>query len=314
MKTKLRDESFFGGMAALGAYLLWGVFPIFWKQLQSVGSLDLLCHRIVWSLLFIGLFLQFQGRWGVVKNVWQDKKSRNATLLTAGLIGSNWLVYVWAVNSGRIVEASLGYYINPLFSVLLGVVFLKEKLEKHQFIAVLIAFIGVAYQTVQFGTLPWVSIFLPFTFGLYGLIHKRASIVAIPGFFIELSLIFIPAVIFLVIKGMDGTGAMGNQGWKIDVFLVLAGLVTAMPMFLFRYAAVRIRLIALGVAQYIAPTFQFLIGVFLYHEAFSSVHLVSFGCIWVALAIYTVGQIRSKWTTRAGHLKKFDVSPAQEVR
>jgi chloramphenicol-sensitive protein RarD len=255
--------------------------------LHGVPALQLLGHRIGWSfLLLIGVIL--------VTRQWSEFRSNlnRRTLLiysiAALLIGVNWLTYVWAVNANFIVETSLGYFINPLLSVLLGVVVLREKLRPIQWIPLILAFIGVTYLTVIYGKLPWIALMLAFSFGFYGLVKKLAPLGSLFGLTLETGILFLPAVAYLVVSDFNGTGAFLHGSPVTDLLLFGAGAVTTIPLLMFASSAREIPLTFVGLLQYIAPTIQFLLGVLVYKEPFTQTHLIGFGIIWLALIIFWV--------------------------
>jgi len=270
---------------ALGAYVTWGLFPIYWKFLAGVPALQLLGHRIVWSFLLLTGVLLLARQW----------KSLRASLtwrvfaiytLAAVLIGVNWLTYVWAIGAKFIVETSLGYYINPLLTVLLGVVILRERLRPLQWIPIALAAAGVIYLTITYGHLPWIALTLAFTFGVYGLVKKLAPLGAFQGLTLETGILFLPALAYLLFSEFNSTGAFLHSVPLIDLMLVGAGLVTVFPLFLFASAAPRIPLTTIGVLQYVNPTMQFLLGVLVYKEPFTHERLIGFGIVWIALLLY----------------------------
>lgn len=285
-----------GVWLALGAYGLWGVLPIYWKLLKSVPASQIMAHRVVWSFAFLaGLVLLRREGLLLLRSV--ERRALMAYALASGLLAINWLTYIWAVNAGRIVETSLGYFVNPLVSVLLGVVFLRERLRALQWLAVAVAGIGVGYLTWQHGALPWVALVLAGTFAVYGLLKKRAPLPALPGLTLETGLLWLPAIIFLLVLEVVDVGQLGRAGVRDWVLLVLTGLVTALPLLLFAAAAQKIKLSTIGILQYVAPSLQLLIGVAVYHEPFGHVRWVGFTMIWSALAIYTV---ESLWQMKRG--------------
>lgn len=281
-----------GSLSAVMAYLLWGVLPIFWKQISYIPSREILAHRMVWSLLLVATILFFRKKWAWVKPFLRSPKTIFFFALSSFIIGLNWFIYIWAVNNNYIVEASLGYFINPLFSVVLGVFIFKEQLSITQWLAVALAFCGVAYLTFNYGRLPWVALLLAFFFGLYGLLRKIGKLDAAEGLFIEMSILFLPGLGFLIYLQMAGTGTFLNTSTGTDIFLLLTGAATLTPLFFFTYAAKRTSLSTLGILQYMAPVLQFLIGVFIYKENFTSSTLIGFIFIWAALAIYTWDLLR----------------------
>lgn len=284
-----------GLLASATAYLLWGLFPIYWKWLEHVPSLQVMSHRIVWCALFVcGYLFLVSGR------SWLRQLNRKLMLMlsaSALLIACNWWLYIWAVSGGHIVETSLGYFINPLISVLLGVLVLRERLNPAQWASIALAAAGVVYLTVMAGQLPWIALTLAVSFGGYGLIRKLAEIPAIPGLAVESSLLFIPALAVLAGSEMLGTGSLGHTDLRTNFLLILAGLVTALPLILFAYGARRIPLTLTGVLQYLAPTIQLLVGVFMYNEPFTHVQAIGFGCIWGALAIFAADGLRRAWSS-----------------
>jgi len=277
-----------GILAAIGAYFLWGILPIYWKLIERIPAIEILGHRMVWSLIFVIILLSFRKQWNWLGEVRKNPGKYIAFLGSALILGLNWYTYIWAVNSEHIVEASLGYFINPLFSVLLGVIFLKEHLRRWQLAAVLIAFAGVLYLTVQHGQFPWIAITLALTFGFYGLLRKTASLGSLAGLSLEMMIWFVPALAFLIYLNLNGNGSFGHTGVTFDILLSLTGVATALPLLLFAYGAQRIPLYTIGILQYIAPTLQFLIGVFIYNEPFTKTKFIGFLVIWIALFVYSV--------------------------
>ena len=277
-----------GILAGIGAYTLWGLFPIYWRLLERDPAIEILAHRMVWSLLFVAAILTAQREWGWLRKVMRNRRTVAVYTLAAILLSLNWYTYIWAVNAGYVVEASLGYFINPLVNFLLGVIFFREKLRGGQVVAVILAGLGVVYLTVNYGSLPWVSLVLAFTFGMYGLIKKTASLESMHGFSLETMVLFLPALGYLLYREASGVGAFIHQGWVVTLLLIMAGPVTSIPLLMFGYAARRIPLSMLGFIQYIAPTLQFLLGVFVYFEPFPKARLVGFCIIWLALMLYSL--------------------------
>jgi len=276
-----------GMTAASGAFLLWGLLPIYWKSLSDVPSFEILGHRMAWSLPFTIVFLL------IFRHRAFSAQLKNKTVLESAIIGSlllagNWFVYIWAVNSGYIVEASLGYYINPLVSVALGVIFMRERLRSGQIAAIGIAAGGVMYLTFVYGTFPWIALALALSFGLYGLLHKKIRIGPLESLHFETLIFFIPAVGFLLYLEISGRGAFLHASSMTTLVLIGTGLVTTVPLLLFAYAAQNIPLSLLGILQYIAPTISLLIGIFLYGEAFPLSRLVGFMLVWSGLLIYVI--------------------------
>lgn len=287
-----------GLIAAAVAYLIWGLFPIYWKLLQAIDPPQIMAHRIVWCLLFVSLWLGARQGWGWIRTLSPRLLAMLAT--SALLISINWLIYIWAVNSGHIVETSLGYFINPLVSVLMGVLILRERLTPAQWLSVAIAACGVVWLTIQLGHLPWIALTLAFSFGGYGLVRKLAVVPSVQGLAVESGLLFIPALGYLLFAEFSGRGAFGHQSLQLDALLVFAGLITALPLILFAIGARSVPLSTIGVLQYLAPTLQLSVGVLLYDEPFSHAQAIGFGCIWFALAIYAAdGLWRARQRRRA---------------
>lgn len=286
-----------GTLAAAGAYILWGLLPIYWRVLHGIPALEILGHRVVWSLVVVTILLAARRDWRWLADVRRHPSILRLSLLTALLLSANWLVYIWANNNGHIVEASLGYFITPLVNVLLGLLVLRERLRPGQWLAIAIAAVGVTYLTLNAGGLLWISLALALTFGFYGLLRKTARLGSLDGLAVEMSILFLPALVHLAFQEFAGAGALGHSHTLIDAFLVGAGLVTAIPLLFFAFGAKRVPLSALGILQYIAPTLQFLIGVFVYGEAFTHARLIGFSIIWLALAVYSAegfSQIRRR--------------------
>mgnify|MGYP001030623752 FL=1 len=284
---------------AVGAYLLWGLLPIYWKALQTVPALQILNHRVVWSLGFLASILLVRRDWEPLRLALKSRRILLIYLATSCLLGVNWLTYIWGVNAGFIVETSLGYFINPLVSVLLGVVFLREKLRPGQWIPVGLAALGVIYLTISYQKLPWIALVLAFTFGLYGLIKKIAPLNSLHSLALETALLFVPSLAYLLWAEAQGSGAFGHASIGTTLLLVFTGVVTALPLLLFGAGARLIPLSLIGLLQYLAPTLQFLIGVLIYGEPFTRERMIGFGIIWVALVIYTLEGVLAKQRQRS---------------
>lgn len=273
---------------AIIGYFLWGILPLYWNSIHDVDALQMLLHRVSWSFVFM-LFINLIK--SNLKPLWlkaRNKENLKFSIVGAVLLTTNWFFYVWSVTSGYIVEASLGYFINPLFSVMLGVLFLKERLRKFQIISIIIAFSGVCYLTIALGKLPWISLILAFSFGLYGLCKKKTRLNSTEGLTLETGFLFIPVLVGLVVLEIKGIGAFGHVDLKSNLLLSGAGAATALPLIFFAAGARRISLSFLGMLQYIAPTLQFLIGVFVYEEAFPMQKFIGYAVVWIALILYTV--------------------------
>jgi chloramphenicol-sensitive protein RarD len=280
-----------GILYGLLAYGLWGFFPIYWKLIDEVPATQIFSHRIIWSFIFLMMIIFVRRDLLAFRTAIKDKRIIVIYMGAALLISVNWLTYIWGVNAGFIVETSLGYFINPLVNVLLGVVFLREKLRPMQWIPVGLAFAGVLYLTLNYGALPWIALVLAFSFGLYGLIKKAAPLNSLHSVSFETGMLFFPAVLFLIYAESQGNGSFGHTAGITTLLLVFTGIVTALPLLLFANAARMINLSTLGILQYLAPTIQFLIGVFLYGEPLTASRLIGFAFIWTALILYSLENI-----------------------
>jgi chloramphenicol-sensitive protein RarD len=286
-----------GLVAGIACFATWGLIPIYWKLLAPVPATEILAHRFVWTTIFLSILLSWQRRWPeLIANV----RSPRARIycLTGGLaIASNWFLFIYSVNTGRVVETSLGYFMTPLMNVLFGAVFLRERLTRLQFVSVLLAALGVLNLTFGYGRFPWIAVSLCVTFGLYGLLRKQSGTGAIPGLFIETILLVPFAVVFLLYLQHSGALMFGRVGASLSILLISTGVVTAIPLFWFGYATRHLRLITVGFLQYLSPIGSFFLGVFLYHEPFTRGHLITFVLIWLALALFT-GEAVFRWRSR----------------
>jgi chloramphenicol-sensitive protein RarD len=280
-----------GLLYGLAAYGLWGVMPVYFKLLQAVPSIDIVAHRIVWSLLVLLVLVTFARAWDQIRAAINSRKAMSMLLLTALLIGINWLLYVYAINSGHILAGSLGYYLNPLANILLGRFILKEHLTKVQWAAVAIAAGGIAVLAAgALGTL-WISLTLCFSFATYGLLRKIIHVESLAGLTVETALLFPIALGWLLLGGAEGRPMFGTGGQE-TLLLVSAGIVSTVPLLCFTAAARRLPYSTVGMLQFIAPTLQFLLAVAVYGEAFTTAHAIAFGCIWTALILYVSAMIR----------------------
>lgn len=289
----MRRETRLGLLYTAGAFLLWGVTPVYWKMLQQVPALELLAHRIVWGLVLVAVWMTLRGHWRDLWAVFRRPRTVAALLASTVFIAINWGLFVYAVNTDRVLATSLGYYINPLVNVLLGLVVLHERLNRKQWFAVALAALAVVLLTVQAGELPWISLVLPVSFGLYSLLRKTVHADAVVGLTFETAALAPFAFALLIRQEHRGLAAFGHQGFGTDLLLVAAGAVTAVPLILFTLGVRRILLSTAGLLQYIAPTCTFLLAVLLYGEPFTTAHAVSFGLIWTSLVIYSV-DLRAK--------------------
>lgn len=279
----------------LSAFLAWGISPVFFKALAHVPPVEIATHRVIWSMLLLGVWLRVTGRLGALFSGPRSWRRVGVYAITTTLIGGNWVLFIWAVNSGRILEASLGYFINPLVNVVLGVVFLKETLNGRQRVAVLLALAAVAYQVIGYGRVPLVSLTLALSFGAYGLLRKRMKIEPVGGLFIETALMAPLALAYVGHLGARGEGAIPADGLGTALLLIVSGAVTALPLIWFIHGARRLRLSTVGILQYLAPSMQFLLAVLVYGEVFTPRHAVTFALIWASLAVYTVDAL---WNSR----------------
>jgi chloramphenicol-sensitive protein RarD len=274
-----------GVVYAASAYIMWGVIPIFWKYLDHVGAVEIVVHRIVWTLIFALAALGAWERLPKLAAALTNRKSLLALTASAVLIAVNWGLFIWAVTADRIIETSLGYYINPLVSFILGVAFLGERLSRLQMIAIALACLGVINQTVSLGYLPWVSLVLAVSFGIYGLIRKQVAVESIEGLTVEAIVLAPLSLAYIVYLVASGQGAFFHVSLTTDFLLVLAGPLTAIPLLLFSAGVRLIRLSTIGFLQYLAPSISLILAVFLYDEPFTSAHAITFALIWSALAL-----------------------------
>jgi chloramphenicol-sensitive protein RarD len=277
-----------GTLYGLGAYLIWGIFPLYFKALETVSATEILANRILWSFVLLCGLLLLRKEWPQLKISLKRPITWVIYTGAALLLAANWLVYIWSVNSGFIVEASLGYFINPLVNVMLGVVFLRERLRLSQWVPIGLATVGVLYLALNYAQLPWISLFLAFSFGFYGLVKKTASLGSFYSLTLETGILFLPATLYLLVTHQQGNGAFTTSTPLTALLLVCSGVATSVPLLMFGSAARSIKLSVLGILQYIAPTLQFLIGVLVFGEAFTHVRLVGFGIIWAALIFFWV--------------------------
>ncbi|EQC25732.1 RarD protein [Saprolegnia diclina VS20] len=277
-----------GLLAAVGCFVLWGLFPIYWKQLEAISAVQLALHRIVWSFVLLLLYLVGSRQLQAYLQAIASWRVAGIYALSSVFILTNWLLLVWAINAGYIVEASLGYFINPLLNVVLGVVLFYERLRWLQWVAIAVAAAGVLVVAIAYAKFPWIALTLATTFALYGYIKKLAPLTALNGLTLECMLLLPPSVVYLVVAECNGSGAFGHVDTTSNLMLVGGGAVTIAPLLLFAIAAPRISLSLLGITQYIAPSVQFLLGVFMYDEPFSTFKLIGFILVWAALLLYTM--------------------------
>lgn len=281
-----------GVLSAVIAYALWGIFPVYFKALNAVPALQILAHRVVWSFVLLAAVLLVRREVNGFRKAALHPRMIAQYALAAVLLAVNWGMYVWGVNAGYVVQTSLGYFINPLVSVLLGVFFLKERLRPLQWLAVGMAALGVLYLTISAGELPWIALVLAFSFGLYGLVKKTSPLAPLYGLSLETVILFLPGLAALIAVGVSGTGAFGSLSRAQDGLMILSGVVTVIPLLLFATATRSVPLSTIGLLQYIAPTTQLLLGVFLYHEPFSQSRLIGFSIIWAGLLLLSGETLR----------------------
>lgn len=282
-----------GGLSALAAFSIWGLAPIYFKAIAQAPVLEVLAHRVVWSAPLLLILIVLWRRMPALRVALRDKRTLLLLTFSTILLSVNWVIFIWAITDGRVLESSLGYYINPLMNMLLGVAVLRERLSLWQGIAVVLAVAGVLNLIFQVGAVPWVSLSLAGTFSVYGLIRKTMTLNSVEGLFAETVLLLPLALLYLIYLGVTGTGSLGAYDRMTDGLLLAAGIITALPLLAFASAARRLNYVTVGFFQYIAPTGHFLLAVFVYAEPFSQAHLVTFALIWTALAIFSFQSLRS---------------------
>ncbi|KIP67441.1 EamA family transporter [Vibrio jasicida] len=298
MTPEEQQRSRQGILLAVGAYTMWGIAPIYFKSIAEVSPLEILSHRVFWSFFLLAALLHFGRQWRSVRDIIKNKTKMMYLISTAILVGANWLIFIWAVTSNHMLDASLGYYINPLINVLLGMVFLGERLRKLQWFAVVLAACGVLVQLIVFGSVPVVAIALAMSFGFYGLLRKKVSVEAQTGLFIE-TLVMLPAAsIYLFFIASTPTSNMFENPWQLNTLLIAAGVITTLPLLCFTGAATRLKLSTLGFFQYIGPSLMFLLAVLIYGEPFTSDKAITFAFIWGALVVFSFDGLRNNRKSR----------------
>ncbi|WP_369145897.1 EamA family transporter RarD [Streptomyces sp. R44] len=298
MKTET-NEGRAGLLYGIGAYGMWGLVPLFWPLLKPAGAIEILAHRMVWSLAFVGIALLALRRWAWIPELVRSPRKLGLITLAAAVITVNWGLYIWSVNTGHVVEASLGYFINPLVTIALGVLVLKERLRPAQWAAVGVGLSAVLVLAIGYGRPPWISLTLAFSFALYGLVKKKVNIGGLESLAAETAVQFLPALGYLVWIGTRGTLAFGHHGAGHTALLAATGIVTAAPLVCFGAAAIRVPLSTLGLLQYLAPTFQFLLGILYFHEEMPAERWAGFSLVWLALTILTWDALRTARKSRA---------------
>ncbi|WP_431786403.1 EamA family transporter RarD [Vibrio harveyi] len=298
MTPEEQQRSRQGVLLAIGAYTMWGIAPIYFKSIAEVSPLEILSHRVIWSFFLLAALLHFGRHWRSVRDIIKNKTKMMFLVSTAILVGANWLIFIWAVNSNHMLDASLGYYINPLINVLLGMVFLGERLRKLQWFAVVLAACGVLVQLIVFGSVPVVAIALAMSFGFYGLLRKKVSVEAQTGLFIETLVMLPAAAIYLLFIASSPTSNMLDNPMQLNTLLIAAGVITTLPLLCFTGAATRLKLSTLGFFQYIGPSLMFLLAVLIYGEPFTSDKAITFAFIWGALVVFSFDGLRNNRKSR----------------
>lgn len=308
--SELRRGYLFG----LGAYVLWGFFPLYIKLLRPAGPVEILAHRVVWSVAFVALLLAALRNWAFLRTVLRRRRALAGVTLAATLIGVNWGTYIYGVNTDRVVETALGYFINPLVSVLLGVAVLRERLRPFQWLALATGAAAVAVLTVDYGRLPYIALILAVTFGGYGLVKKQLALPAAEGLFVESAVLALPALAYLGWLSARSASTFGQVSAGHTALLILAGVATAVPLLFFASAANRIPLSALGILQYVAPILQLACGVLIFHEPMPPARLAGFALVWVALIIFTVDGLRNARNRRGAGQRRPVAEPVGVAR
>lgn len=287
-----------GVLAAAVAYILWGVLPAYWKLLAEVPAYEILSHRMVWSLILTLGLIVLLGQKAVFFRAAGERKNLITFSITSLLLAINWLLYIWAVNAGYIVEASLGYFINPLLNVVFGMIFFREKMRALQWAAICLAILGVLYLTFFYGKFPWIALVLAMTFAVYGLLHKKTALAPLDGLCLETAVFFVPSLVFLLGLEYFRGGSFVHIGTAGSLLLAGAGIITTVPLLLFGYAAQKIPLSTLGLLQFLAPSINLLLGVFIYGEDFSRERMMGFLLIWLGLALFIAENMLRRLRTK----------------
>ena len=282
-----------GLWAAIGAFTLWGILPVYWKLLEPLPAFEILCQRVAWSFVFMAPLTLCTGRLGEVLRALGNWRTLRVFICSALILGSNWFIFIWAVNHDRVLETSLGYYITPLLSVCLGVLFFKDRPRPVQWLAIFLALCGVTAQVALLGAIPLTAIGLGVSFAVYGALRKMAPMESLPGLALETIVLFPFALGFIIWGEWTGTSAFFHADFTLQIYMALSGVITTVPLVWFAYGARSLSLVTLGFLQYIGPSLSFLLGVFVFHERFTTAHAVSFGCIWLALTLYTMDSVRA---------------------
>ncbi|MBY6211857.1 EamA family transporter RarD [Microbulbifer agarilyticus] len=293
MNNHNSDSAATGLLAGIGAYFIWGVAPLYFKLLDDLSAMEILSHRSIWSLVLALVMLAVLGKLAGLREVLRTRKTVIALLITTALITCNWLIFIWAINSDHILDASLGYYINPIFSVLLGVVAMGERLRPLQWFAVFLAAVGISYEIWSYGRLPLVALGVALTFGLYGLVRKKTPVDSLTGLTVE-TLFMLPLALGFLFWSSSPTSNLLNNSWQMNALLMAAGPVTLTPLLLFNIAARRLNLSTLGFLQYIGPTLMFIFAIVIYKEPMDNTKLITFAFVWVALIFYSADALMQR--------------------
>jgi chloramphenicol-sensitive protein RarD len=283
-------------IAAVASFATWGLVPIYWKLLAKVPALEIIAHRFVWTIVFLGILLSWQERWREVIGNLRRRRSALFCLGSGIMVGLNWLLFIWAVNIGHVLETSLGYFMTPIVNVLLGAFILRERLSAWQLASILIALVAVSILAFGYGHFPWIALGLCSSFGLYGLLRKQSGTAAIPGLFLETLFLLPLAVIYLFLLANRGAITFGPSHLSLSAILMTTGIVTAVPLVWFGYAARHLRLVTIGFLQYLSPSISFILGLFVYHETFTRQHFITFLLIWFALVLVSAEAVL-RWRT-----------------
>ena len=295
----MNDQAKHGVIYALLAYTMWGIAPLFFKQMQFMPSLEILAHRVIWSALLLVVIIGIRNNLHKVKAIVKNPRQISILMVSACLLGFNWWLFIWSINNDHILDASLGYYINPLLNIALGMVFLKERLSKLQYAAVVLAITGVAIQIITFGSFPYIAISLAVSFAIYGLIRKTVSVDAMPGLLIESLVMIVPAFVYWFVFANSSATNLFENSLAVNALIIGAGVVTTGPLLCFVEAARRLNYSTLGFFQYIGPSLMFLLAVFVYGEEFGQDRWVTFGFIWAALVVYSYASYRNSRKPKA---------------
>ncbi|GIV68129.1 EamA family transporter RarD [Caldilinea sp.] len=298
----MHDDERRGMGFAIACYTIWGAFPLYFRLLAPAPALDILGHRVIWSLAFLVILLTARREWAWLGPALRNPRTLGLYAAAGAILAANWYTYIWGVNAGFVIETSLGYFINPLVSVLIGVLFLRERLRAGQWIAIAVAASGVLFLTLSYGQAPWIALALAFTFGFYGLLKKHGTLRSMQGLTLETGALFLPALALLFYRDLSGHPSLFAFGWQKTLLLLSTGLVTVMPLVWFASAARLIPLSMLGILQYIAPTLQFLVGLLIFHEPFDQTRLIGFAMIWLALLIYSAEGVIHQHALREARL------------